>query len=94
VSTIFTGLATTIPIGKLSDKFNELATAVLAVLSIVNVRVLEVPAMITVGENALVTTGGGLTLKVSVDGPLLPKDEVKSPLVLTKSPAALDVTSA
>ena len=79
--------------GKLSVKSSPVAATVLTVLSMVNVRVLMPPETIALGEKLLLKVGGELTVSVAAAVPLFPKDEVKSPVVLTCAPAVLPVTS-
>ena len=89
----FAGVATVIPGGSTSAKSNEVAATVLAVLSIVNVSVAGTPNTAGSGANDLEKVGGGFTRSESEAGPLLPFDDVKSPVVFTKVPAVEATTS-
>lgn len=79
---LLAGVVTTIAAGRLSVNANAVAATVLAVLSIVKVRVLVAPKMIGSGENTLAKVGGGFTVRVSLAVPLVPSDEVRLLLVL------------
>ena len=76
----------TTPTGRLSLKFRLVAATVLAVLLMVKLRVLVPPRRMESGPKLLLKSGGGLTVKLSLAVPLLPRDEVRSPLVLTCVP--------
>ena len=69
------------------------ASTVLPELSIRKVTVLVPPNAIVSGTKALPKVGCGFTVNVSLAEPLLPDDDVKSPLVLTNTPAATPVTA-
>ena len=85
--------ATTTPDGRLSVKSSPVADAVLPALSMVNSSVL-IPSM-TMGfaEKLLLNGGIGSTVNVSFAVPLLPRDDVKSPVVFAYVPSALLVMS-
>ena len=85
--------ATAMPAGRKSEKLSPVAGRVLAELSIVNTSVLGLPTKIWSGEKALAKVGGGSTVNISLAVPLLPREEVRSPVVLTWIPAVLLVTS-
>ena len=48
-----------------------------------NSVLITVPTVIGSGAKLLLNAGGGSTIRVSVAGPLLPNDVVRSPVVLT-----------
>ena len=82
------GVAMTTPAGKLSVKSRLLAMKVLALLSMVNVRVLTSPEKIVLGANSLAKVGGGSMTRLAVAGPALGKpDADRSEVVLRKLPA-------
>ena len=85
--------ATTMPAGRLSVKLSPVAANVLAELSIVNTSVLVLPTKIWSGEKALAKVGGGSTMSELLAVPLLPREEVRSPVVLRWIPVVLLVTS-
>ena len=87
------GVATTTLAGRLSVKARLDAASVPVVLSIVKVSVLVLPVAIEVGEKLLLKPGGGLTVNVALVVPLLPRDDIRSPVVLTCEPGVLLVTS-
>src|SRR5690606_26665407 len=89
----FAGVATTIPAGSVSVTANPVAAMVLAVLSMVKVIVLTPPVPTTIGAKALVKVGGPSTVSVADAVPLLPLEEVRSPLVLRKAPTAVAAMS-
>ena len=74
-------------------KLIEVAARPEPVLSMVNVSVEDWPRLMLAGENALVKAGCGTTVSVSLALPELPRDEVRSPVVLTRAPAVAAVTS-
>ena len=85
--------ATTMPPGRKSEKLSPVADSELAELSIVNTSVLGLPAKIWSGEKALAKAGGGSTVSISLAVPLLPREEVRSPVEFTCIPGVLLVTS-
>ena len=92
--TALPGVATSIPAGRVSVNASDVAANwVAAVLSMVNVSVLTPSTAIAVGLNALLKLGAGSTTSVSEAVPLLPDDEVRSPVVLTWLPTVDDVVS-
>ena len=85
----------TIPGGSWSINARPAAALVLAVLSMVNVRVLRPPNGTELGEKPLVNPGSSMaTAKSAVAGPLLPAPEVRSPDTFVWVPGVLLVTSA
>ncbi len=88
------GVATTTPVGRVSLKSRLVADKALLELLIVKVRVLVPPPGIAEGAKALLKDGGEATVKVSEAVPLLPEEEVSSPVVLTCEPTLLPVTFA
>ena len=93
VFAILAGSATTKPAGKLLLNASAVASAVLFELSMVKVSVTVSPCAIGSVANALLNPGGGLTRRVALAVPLLPRLEVRSPVMLVKSPELLAVTS-
>ena len=86
--------ATTTPAGSVSVKSSPMTSTGLAVLVIVNVRVLTPPFAIAAGAKDFVNTGGDRTVSVSIADPLFPADDIRSPEVLTCASTVLLVTSA
>ena len=91
--------AITTPAGRLSVKSRPVAETVLAVLSMVEVRVLVPPDAIGLGVNCLLNPGGGFTVVFSVTFvSLLPvlgsvvADETETVLVITPAVLVLVVT--
>ena len=74
-------------------KSSPVAVNALAELSMVNVKIVVLPTMIESGVKTLAKVGGGSTVSESLAVPLLPSDEVRSPVVLTWVPTVLLVTS-
>ncbi len=74
------GVATTMPPGRRSVNARLLAACPLAVLSMVNVRVLVSPGVMVLGEKLLLNPGlPASTVRVAVAVPLLPALDVRSP---------------
>ena len=87
------GVATTIEAGRLSVKARLSAADGFTELLIVKVKVLTPSTAISVGAKTLLKAGALLTVRVAIAGPLLPRDEVKSPEVLRWDPMVELVTS-
>lgn len=88
------GLATIIPEGKLSMNCRLAIEFAFKVLSMVKVRVVLPPREMEDGEKLLLNPGLSVaTVRSPVAGPLLPKVEVRSPVVLVMVAAVLEVTS-
>ena len=79
----FAGLAIVTPVGRESVKLKLLTGSLFAELSIVKVSELTLPGPMVAGEKALLSPIGELTVSVSVAVPLLPDDDVRSPVVFT-----------
>ena len=86
--------ATVIPLGKVSLNPRLLAAKTALVFAMVKVSVDVAPCSIDVGENAFENVGAGaaVTVKVAAAVPLLPRDEVRAPLVFAAAPTVVDVT--
>ena len=83
----FAGVATSVPAGRLSVKSRRVAGAPLALLSMVNVRVLTPPTAMEAGAKFLLNPGGvAVTVRVSDADPLLPNVDVRSPDVFAYIP--------
>ena len=88
------GSAMTMPIGKLSMKVIVFTASLLALLSMVNVKVDRSPKLTIFGENDLVKPGRSvLTVKSVVVEPLFPSLEIRLLVVLVKVAGADAVTS-
>ncbi len=89
----FAGLATVIAAGRLSVKSRSVKPMVPALLSIEKVSVLVVPEAMASGAKTFTKPASDVTARVSFAVPLLPDDEVRSPVVLTCEPVVSLVTS-
>ena len=87
------GVAMVTPSGRVLLKSILAASAVLPELSIVKISVLVLPTVIESGVKILLNPGGGLTRRVALAVPLLPRLEDSSPVRLVKSPKSFAVTS-
>ena len=87
------GVATITPAGSVSVKSTAVAATPLPVLSSVKLSVVVETATIESGENAFVNVGDVSTVRLSLAVPLLPPDEVRSPVVFTCVPGVVLVTS-
>ncbi len=85
------GVAITTLVGRVSLKAMAVSALVPAVLSMVKVKVEISPGKMLSGPNTFEKVG--TTVRVSVAGPLLPADEVRSPDVLRCEPTTELVTS-
>jgi hypothetical protein len=88
------GFAMDSPAGNVSVKLRAVALTAPLLLSIVNVSVLTAFRATVAGLKALEKPGAVSVFRVSVAVPLLPDEEVRSPLVLTNDPLVDVVTSA
>ena len=87
------GVATTIPVGNVSENERFVAVTGLVLLSMLKVRVLVPFRVITAGANAFENPGAATTVRVAVAVPLDPDDDVSAPVVLTWEPGDTPMTS-
>ena len=76
------GVATTMPVGRLSVKSSPVASTTLALLSMLKLSVLTAPSATVAGAKALPNSGASSTVKVALATPALPISEVSALLPL------------